>query len=107
VSRTFLVSGRRVQDWTDCGKTIPPDVVRCTCMLCGVELTISAGGARKLEQVRMQNAGPAGAACVACIVLVGSTKKVERIETSETGAALLESSQPARDLVQFLMERVK
>lgn len=108
LSAAWIITGRTLVDWAFCGKLVPRDQVHLTCLFCKAPLTVSAEGARILEaKKRDPQFGLCGAACGRCIKREGAVHPVAGIETTTTGAALLDRSQNARDLVQFLMERAK
>lgn len=108
-SKAFIITGRTILDWILTGhKELPADVRRLRCMFCGAPLTISAEGARRLaEHKRKPDFPVVGAACANCTKDAARHTPIGGIESTAAGAEVLERSQNARDLMQFLMERAK
>lgn len=108
MSAAFIVTGRTLLDWALCGKRVPADVVRLGCLFCGIPLTITAEGARNLEDRRRDpefDASVCGAACVACVKLVAEKTAHMNVTATAAGVAAVENTANGRELLDFLMRR--
>ena len=103
--RYLLVTGRTLDDFELCGKTIPDDAVIVVCFGCERMLAISPEAARSMEEHRAAGDYFVGTVCSACALK--HLPKVHALEASKQGIKTLGESEREKIFFDEFMRRIK